>query len=88
MESYKGQIAGLVDGGADILMIETISDTHNSKAVGYAVDEYFDETGKERLPVMFSAITVDNSGHTLSGQKVEAFYVSVNTNEWSDIHFI
>ncbi|CAE8691977.1 unnamed protein product, partial [Polarella glacialis] len=77
VESYKQQVSGLVDGGVDILMIETIFDTQNAKAAIFAVDEYFLETKKERLPVMLSATIVDNSGRTLSGQTVEAFYVSV-----------
>eukprot|EP00931_Biecheleriopsis_adriatica_P110612 TRINITY_DN848_c0_g1_i8.p1 TRINITY_DN848_c0_g1~~TRINITY_DN848_c0_g1_i8.p1 ORF type:complete len:1076 (-),score=345.69 TRINITY_DN848_c0_g1_i8:269-3496(-) len=58
-------------------MIETVFDTQNCKAAIFAVDEYFLETGKERLPVMLSATIVDNSGRTLSGQTIEAFYVSV-----------
>merc|ERR550514_1489449 len=58
-------------------MIETIFDTQNSKAAIFAVDEYFEETGKERLPLMISATIVDNSGRTLSGQTIEAFFVSV-----------
>ena len=51
MESYKGQIAGLVDGSADILMIENTTDTLNPNAAMYAVDEYLDQTSKERPPV-------------------------------------
>merc|ERR1719394_1811238 len=77
VDSYKEQISGLVDGGCDLLMIETIFDTQNAKAAIFAVDEYFDETKKERLPVMLSATIVDNSGRTLSGQTIEAFYISV-----------
>ncbi|CAK0906682.1 unnamed protein product, partial [Prorocentrum cordatum] len=77
VDSYKDQVKGLVDGGVDLLMIETIFDTQNSKAAIFAVDEYFLESGKERLPVMLSATIVDNSGRTLSGQTIEAFYVSV-----------
>merc|ERR1711957_1154080 len=77
VESYVEQTRGLVDGGCDMLMIETIFDTQNSKAAIFAVDEYFEETGKERLPLMLSATIVDNSGRTLSGQTIEAFYISV-----------
>merc|ERR1719421_351954 len=77
VEAYVEQIRGLVDGGVDILMIETVFDTQNCKAAIYAVDEYFERTGKTRLPVMISATIVDNSGRTLSGQTIEAFYVSV-----------
>merc|ERR1719421_2323892 len=77
VEAYVEQIRGLVDGGVDILMIETVFDTQNCKAAIYAVDEYFERTGKTRLPVMISATIVDNSGRTLSGQTIEAFFVSV-----------
>ena len=75
--AYKEQVSGLVDGGVDMLMIETVFDTQNCKAAIFAVDEYFRETKKEKLPVMLSATIVDNSGRTLSGQTIEAFYVSV-----------
>merc|ERR1740138_1589905 len=77
VEAYVEQVKGLVDGGVDLLMIETIFDTQNAKAAIYAVDEYFEQSGKERLPVMISATIVDNSGRTLSGQTIEAFFVSV-----------
>nr|UKS50368.1 B12-dependent methionine synthase [Alexandrium insuetum] len=77
VEAYVQQIGGLVDGGVDLLMIETIFDTQNAKAAIFAVDEYFLRTGKERLPVMISATIVDNSGRTLSGQTIEAFFVSI-----------
>ena len=73
VESNRGQIAGLADDRADILMIENIIDTPNPKAAMYAVDEYLDETSKVRLPVMLSVKIVDNSGRTLSGQTMEAF---------------
>ncbi|CAE7027101.1 mtr [Symbiodinium natans] len=77
VDAYKQQVSGLVDGGVDLLMIETVFDTQNCKAAIFAVDQYFLETKKERLPVMLSATIVDNSGRTLSGQTIEAFYVSV-----------
>merc|ERR1740138_1591952 len=77
VEAYVEQIKGLVDGGVDLLMIETIFDTQNAKAAIYAVDEYFEQSGKERLPVMISATIVDNSGRTLSGQTIEAFFISI-----------
>nr|UKS50372.1 B12-dependent methionine synthase [Margalefidinium polykrikoides] len=77
VDSYKEQVRGLVDGGCDLLMIETIFDTQNSKAAIFAVDQYFLETGKERLPVTLSATIVDNSGRTLSGQTIEGFFISV-----------
>merc|ERR1719498_1447502 len=58
-------------------MNETIFDTQNSKAAIFAVDNYFERTGQPRLPVLLSATIVDNSGRTLSGQTIEAFYISV-----------
>nr|UKS50369.1 B12-dependent methionine synthase [Alexandrium pacificum] len=77
VESYVEQVGGLVDGGVDLLMIETIFDTQNAKAAIFAVDEYFERTKKEKLPVMISATIVDNSGRTLSGQTIEAFFISI-----------
>jgi 5-methyltetrahydrofolate--homocysteine methyltransferase len=76
-DAYYEQIGGLVDGGADILIIETIFDTLNAKAAIYAVNKYFQTTGKPRLPIMISGTITDASGRTLSGQTLEAFYVSV-----------
>merc|ERR1719191_1803519 len=78
VESYVEQTRGLVDGGVDLLMIETIFDTQNAKAAIYAVDEYFLRSGKPRLPLMISATIVDQSGRTLSGQTIEAFFVSIS----------
>ena len=75
--AYKEQVSGLVDGGSDIILIETIFDTLNAKAAIYAVKNYFRETGKEELPIMISGTITDASGRTLSGQTLEAFYVSV-----------
>ncbi len=76
-DAYYEQISGLVDGGADILLVETIFDTLNAKAAIYAINKYFVETKKERLPVMISGTITDASGRTLSGQTLEAFYISV-----------
>ena len=77
-KAYYEQISGLVDGGADILIIETIFDTLNAKAAIYAIHQYFnDRPGQEKLPVMISGTITDASGRTLSGQVLEAFYVSV-----------
>lgn len=76
-EAYKDQARGLIDGGADVLLIETIFDTLNAKAALYAVQELFDEAGKE-LPIMVSGTITDASGRTLSGQTVEAFLISVS----------
>lgn len=75
--AYYEQIKGLVDGGADILMVETIFDTLNAKAAIYAINKYFRDTNKEKLPVMISGTITDASGRTLSGQTLEAFYISV-----------
>lgn len=75
--AYYEQIKGLVDGAVDILLIETIFDTLNAKAAIYAIKKYFRETKKKELPVMISGTITDASGRTLSGQTLEAFYVSV-----------
>ena len=75
-EDYRIAIDGLIDGGADILMVETIFDTLNAKAALYAIDEAFDARGA-RLPVMISGTITDASGRTLSGQTAEAFWISV-----------
>ena len=74
--SYNEQIRGLVEGGVDILLVETIFDTLNSKSAIYAISEYFNKTGKS-LPVMISGTIVDTSGRTLSGQTTEAFWISI-----------
>lgn len=76
-DAYYEHITGLVDGGADILLIETIFDTLNAKAAIYAVEKYFRDTNK-RMPVMISGTITDASGRTLSGQTLEAFYISVS----------
>ncbi len=75
-EAYKEQVEGLVDGGADILMIETIFDTLNAKAAIYSIDEVLQAKNKS-LPVMISATISGESGRILSGQNVQAFYHSV-----------
>ena len=74
--AYEEAIRGLTDGGADILLIETIFDTLNSKAAIYAAERHFRKSG-ERLPVMISGTITDASGRTLSGQTAEAFWTSV-----------
>jgi len=76
VEAYQEAIRGLVDGGADILLIETIFDTLNSKAAIYATERHFQQTGM-RLPVMISGTITDASGRTLSGQTAEAFWTSI-----------
>jgi len=76
-EAYYDQARGLMDGGADLLLIETITDTLNAKAALFAIDVLFEETGRT-LPIMISGTITDASGRTLSGQTVEAFYISVS----------
>ncbi len=73
---YIEQLKGLLDGNVDIILIETVFDTLNCKAAIAAVSEIFNERNIE-LPVMISGTIVDQSGRTLSGQTVEAFYISV-----------
>ena len=75
-ETYREAVEGLIDGGADTLMVETIFDTLNAKAALYAIEEVFDARGG-RLPVMVSGTITDASGRTLSGQTAEAFHASV-----------
>ena len=74
--TYREAIDGLIDGGADTIMVETIFDTLNAKAALYAIEEVFEARGG-RLPVMISGTITDASGRTLSGQTAEAFYASV-----------
>jgi 5-methyltetrahydrofolate--homocysteine methyltransferase len=74
--AYREQVEGLVEGGADILLVETIFDTLNAKAAAFAIEEAFDATG-ERLPVILSGTVTDASGRVLSGQTVSAFWHSV-----------
>lgn len=76
VESYKEATKGLIDGGADIILIETIFDTLNAKAAIFAVQTTYEEMGVE-LPVMISGTITDASGRTLSGQTAEAFWFSV-----------
>jgi 5-methyltetrahydrofolate--homocysteine methyltransferase len=79
---YEEQILGLIEGGADILLIETITDTLNAKSALWGAWEAFDKTGVE-LPIWISGTITDRSGRTLSGQTVEAFYNSVrHANPW------
>jgi 5-methyltetrahydrofolate--homocysteine methyltransferase len=75
-DSYAEAVAGLIEGGADVLMVETIFDTLNCKAALIAIDDVFDDFGF-RLPVMISGTITDASGRTLSGQTVAAFWHSV-----------
>jgi 5-methyltetrahydrofolate--homocysteine methyltransferase len=75
--AYYEQVKGLVDGGADLLLVETIFDTLNAKAAIFAIKKYFRDSGKPELPILISGTITDASGRTLSGQTLEAFYVSV-----------
>jgi 5-methyltetrahydrofolate--homocysteine methyltransferase len=77
VEAYSEAIRGLVDGGADLLMVETIFDTLNAKAALFAIAQYAERTGLS-LPVMISGTITDASGRTLSGQTAEAFWYSVS----------
>ncbi len=75
--AYTEQIKGLVDGGVDVLLIETIFDTLNAKAAIYAIKNYFRKNNLPELPIMISGTITDASGRTLSGQTLEAFYTSI-----------
>jgi 5-methyltetrahydrofolate--homocysteine methyltransferase len=74
--AYREQVEGLMEGGADVLLVETIFDTLNAKAALFAIDEVFQATG-ERLPLIISGTVTDASGRILSGQTVSAFWASV-----------
>lgn len=80
VDAYVEQIHGLVQGGADVLLVETIFDTLNAKAALFAIDQYFEDNHPEvpRKPVFVSGTIVDMSGRTLSGQTTEAFWTSVS----------
>jgi len=75
-QAYREQAAALIEGGVDLLLIETIFDTLNAKAALFAIEQLFDELGR-RLPVMISVTITDASGRTLSGQTIAAFYHSI-----------
>jgi 5-methyltetrahydrofolate--homocysteine methyltransferase len=76
-DAYYEQVDGLVEGGADLLLVETVFDTLNAKAALFAIQQYF-EKKKINLPIMVSGTITDKSGRTLSGQTVEAFAISVS----------
>ncbi len=79
VEAYLEQIKGLVEGGSDILLIETIFDTLNAKAAIFSIEKYYETyPSVERLPIMISGTITDASGRTLSGQTAEAFYISIS----------
>ena len=75
--AYSEQINALMDGGVDILLVETVFDTLNAKAALYAIDEVFEVRG-EKLPIMVSGTITDQSGRTLTGQTTEAFLISLS----------
>jgi 5-methyltetrahydrofolate--homocysteine methyltransferase len=82
-DAYAEQVRGLIDGGSDILLLETIFDTLNAKAALVAIDEVSEQRGV-RLPLMISVTITDRSGRTLSGQTLEAFYRSIeHANPWA-----
>src|SRR5574337_297625 len=74
--AYTEQVRGLLDGGVDLLLVETVFDTLNCKAALFAIDQYFEAIGR-RVPIMVSVTIADKSGRTLSGQTVEAFWNSI-----------
>jgi 5-methyltetrahydrofolate--homocysteine methyltransferase len=80
VEAYTEQTRGLLDGGVDILLLETVFDSLNSKAALFAIDQYFEAAGR-RVPVMVSFTITDLSGRTLSGQTVEAYWNSISHNK-------
>ncbi|KAM3581116.1 hypothetical protein VKS41_006555 [Umbelopsis sp. WA50703] len=77
VEAYSEQTRGLLDGGADILLVETIFDTLNAKAAIYAIDLVMEEDNRPKVPIFISGTIVDQSGRTLSGQTGEAFVTSL-----------
>jgi len=77
VKAFKEQARGLIDGGSDFLLLETVIDTLNVKAALFGIQELFDEIGKQ-LPIMVSGTITDASGRTLSGQTTEAFLISVS----------
>jgi 5-methyltetrahydrofolate--homocysteine methyltransferase len=84
--AFGEQARGLMDGGADLLLVETIIDTLNAKAALFAIDELFEERG-ERLPIMISGTITDQSGRLLSGQTAEAFWNSLRHTQPLTIGF-
>lgn len=75
--AYREQVEALLDGGVDLLLVETIFDTLNAKAALFAIDEVFEDRGI-KIPIMVSGTITDQSGRTLTGQTVEAFLISVS----------
>ncbi|MFY0592221.1 MAG: homocysteine S-methyltransferase family protein [Roseivirga sp.] len=77
VQAYEEQVTALLDGGADILLVETVFDTLNAKAALFAIENVFDKKGKQ-WPIMISGTITDASGRTLSGQTTEAFLISLS----------
>lgn len=77
VDAYTEQVNALIDGGVDILLVETVFDTLNAKAALFAIDQIFEKRGVE-LPIMVSGTITDQSGRTLTGQTTEAFLVSIS----------
>jgi len=77
VDAYKQQVEALMDGGVDILLVETVFDTLNAKAALFAIDVVFDER-QTKLPIMVSGTITDQSGRTLTGQTTEAFLISLS----------
>jgi 5-methyltetrahydrofolate--homocysteine methyltransferase len=77
VDAYKDQVEALIDGGVDVLLVETVFDTLNAKAALYAIDVVFDERAI-KLPIMVSGTITDQSGRTLTGQTTEAFLISLS----------
>ncbi|MFB0924673.1 MAG: methionine synthase, partial [Vicingaceae bacterium] len=86
VEAYKDQAKGLIEGGVDLILVETIFDTLNAKAALFAIDTYFEESGKS-VPIMVSGTITDASGRTLSGQTVEAFLISISHMDLLSVGF-
>ena len=77
VQAYGEQARGLLDGGVDVLLVETIFDTANAKAAVFAIESIFEENPSMKVPVIISGTIVDKSGRTLSGQTGEAFIISL-----------
>lgn len=84
--SYKEQVGALIDGGVDVLLVETVFDTLNAKACLFAINETFEERGM-KVPIMVSGTITDASGRTLSGQTAEAFLISVSHMDLLSVGF-
>ncbi len=76
-QTYRDQVIALLEGGADLLLIETVFDTLNAKAALFAIDEIWEERPELKIPLMISATLTDRAGRTLSGQTIEGFWNSV-----------